>query len=137
MRPPHAEHLGSWRREAQNCPRNRGNSNSTGPPRCHLARNVTIGDSCFLNYGCFFDDLAPISLGHGCLVAQEVVFITSYHDHKNADGNGKLASKPITGGESLSTFAQRLHRTLAAARARVRNPFRRGSRRNATDWTKV
>jgi maltose O-acetyltransferase len=68
-------------------------------PRCHMGKNVTIDDGCFLNYGCFFDDLAPISLGHGCRVAQEVAFITSYLDHRNAEDNRRLASKPITVGE--------------------------------------
>ncbi|MGA2887891.1 MAG: DapH/DapD/GlmU-related protein [Terracidiphilus sp.] len=49
-------------------------------PRCFIGGcHITIGDRCFLNYGCFLDNLGPISIGDDCSIGMEAMLCTSTH----------------------------------------------------------
>jgi maltose O-acetyltransferase len=40
---------------------------------------LTIGSDTFVNRMCFFDLLAPVTIGRDCQIAQEVMFCTATH----------------------------------------------------------
>jgi maltose O-acetyltransferase len=42
--------------------------------------DIIVGSDTFININCFFDNVASIKIGRGCIIAMEVMFITSYHD---------------------------------------------------------
>jgi maltose O-acetyltransferase len=49
-------------------------------PRCFFGgRRIVIGAGTFVNYGCFFDGLAPIEIGRDCAIGMHARFITSTH----------------------------------------------------------
>jgi len=49
-------------------------------PRCFFGgRQISIGPGTFVNYGCFFDSLAPIDIGSDCAIGMHARFITSTH----------------------------------------------------------
>ena len=50
-------------------------------PRCFFGgTKVHIGRHTFVNYDCFFDNSAAISLGANCSLGMAVLLCTSYHD---------------------------------------------------------
>jgi maltose O-acetyltransferase len=58
--------------------------------------DVAIGHGSFVNCDCFFDAMAPISLGKGVSVGMDVLFATSTHRIGPASGRaGELTSAPI------------------------------------------
>lgn len=49
-------------------------------PRCFFGGpRVTVGSRTFVNYGCFFDCLAPIEIGRDCAIGMNAQFVTSTH----------------------------------------------------------
>ena len=49
-------------------------------PGCFFeSPQVAIGRQTFVNYGCLFDSLAPITIGEWCRIGQGVALITSTH----------------------------------------------------------
>lgn len=68
-------------------------------------KNINIGDNCFLGEGVkliAYD--APISIGHHCLIASDVILITRSHNyddiHKNISEQG-YKNKPIIIGSNV------------------------------------
>ncbi|NKY64418.1 acyltransferase [Gordonia rubripertincta] len=62
---------------------------------------VSIGEETYVSYGCFFDSLAPISIGRRCSVGMRVSFVTSDHEvgippMPRAAGEGR---RPIVVGD--------------------------------------
>lgn len=51
-------------------------------PRCFFCNShFTIGDHCFVNYGCIFDNTeGSISIGDGCFISTQVMFCTPTHE---------------------------------------------------------
>jgi len=66
-------------------------------PRCFFGgTQVSIGRGTFISYGCFFDAVAPISIGERCAIANEACFLTSSHVVGGPDGRaGNRKAKPI------------------------------------------
>lgn len=66
-------------------------------PRCFFGgKRVSIGKKTFVSYGCFFDAVAPISIGERCAIANEVCFLTSYHAVGGPDARaGERLSRPL------------------------------------------
>jgi maltose O-acetyltransferase len=53
---------------------------STISARCFFGgRDLAIGRETFVNYGCFFDCAAPITIGSWCRIGMEVMFCTGTH----------------------------------------------------------
>ncbi len=49
-------------------------------PRIFMGGNmVSIGEGSYVNYNCFFDNLAPVKIGKNCIIAMNVMFCTSTH----------------------------------------------------------
>lgn len=49
------------------------------PLYCEYGVNITVGENCFINYGCTFLDVAPVTLGDGVFVGANVTFATPNH----------------------------------------------------------
>jgi maltose O-acetyltransferase len=66
-------------------------------PMCFFAgTNIAIGHGTFINSKCFFDNLAAITIGERCQLAQDVMVCTS--SHKIGESNqraGVHAGAPI------------------------------------------
>lgn len=61
--------------------------------RCFFGDNrITIGAKTFVNTGCFFDTLAPISIGERCHLAPQVMVLTSAH---TPDESHALIALPV------------------------------------------
>lgn len=60
---------------------------------------VTISRAAFINHGCYFDEMAPITIGERCQVAPGVAFITSGHAiGEPSQRAGDIISAPIRVG---------------------------------------
>lgn len=58
---------------------------------------VSIGNSCLLTIGCYWDLAAPIRLGNFVGVSPEVMLLTGSHDFHNPFNRiGKIDSHPVT-----------------------------------------
>jgi maltose O-acetyltransferase len=56
-------------------------SSSSIRPKCWFGgTDVTIGQGCWINYGVWFDNSAPIVLGERVNVGHQVLFATSSHE---------------------------------------------------------
>lgn len=66
-------------------------------PRCFFGGNkVSIGRGTFVSYGCFFDAVAPISIGDRCAIANEACFLTSTHAIGGAEARaGQRLARPL------------------------------------------
>lgn len=42
-------------------------------------REITVGTDTFINYGCFFDNAAPISIGESVRIGMNVTMVTGSH----------------------------------------------------------
>jgi len=54
-------------------------------PNCFFAgntsgNNITIGQGSFINHRCYFDHSESIEIGEFCLIAMDVMFITTSHE---------------------------------------------------------
>lgn len=59
--------------------------------------HLEIGELCGLNFGCYFELFAPITLAPHVAVGHEVMFLTRTHDPSNPARRGTPAdAKPIT-----------------------------------------
>jgi maltose O-acetyltransferase len=75
--------------------------------RCRIAgdcwfgsRRVSIGTASFVNYRCFFDAHAPITIGARTAVGMGVMFATSTHElGPHRERAGDLTSAPIVVGD--------------------------------------
>lgn len=57
---------------------------------------LEIGELCGLNFGCYFELDAPITLGDHVAVGHEVMFLTRTHDPSRPERRGEPAgAKPI------------------------------------------
>ena len=74
---------------------------STISPRCFLGnRFIAIGERCFLNYGCFLDNLGSISIGNDCSIGMEAMLCTSTHEVGPSSKRADVAfGKPIVIGD--------------------------------------
>lgn len=70
-------------------------------PRCWFGNTkITIGDGTWINYGTWFDNCAPITLGRNVNVGQGVMFCTSKHEIGPPERRaGRDTSEPITIGD--------------------------------------
>lgn len=60
-------------------------------PRAFMGgSNIKIGENTYINYNCFFDNLAKITIGDNCIIAIDVTFLTSTHEIKNDTGHVKI-----------------------------------------------
>lgn len=62
--------------------------------------DIRIGAGSFINYGVFFDNSAPITLGQRCDVGMQVMFCTS--EHQLGPGSrraGPVGGRPIVVGD--------------------------------------
>ncbi len=69
------------------------------PGNTFTEKNMRIGRDCFINYGCFFDAAAPITLGNEVFIGMTSRLVTTSHriggPRRRAGKNTKL---PITVG---------------------------------------
>ena len=57
---------------------------------------VAIGAGTYVNFGCVFDNLAPVSIGARCDIGMRTMFVTSTHEVGPAERRaGPLAGKPV------------------------------------------
>jgi len=64
-----------------------------------IASRLTIGQLCGLNFGCYFELDAPITLVEHVAVGHEVMFLTRSRDPKDPTRRGQVrGSKPILVG---------------------------------------
>ena len=87
-------------------PSAKGNSLAVFAPfYCEYGVNIHVGKGCFVNYGCTFLDVAPITLGDGVWIGANVTLATPNHPFiaeerlpaDYPDGNHDLEySAPIT-----------------------------------------
>lgn len=70
-------------------------------PRCFVGGSgLSVGPRTFINYGCFFDTSAPITVGADCSLGMEVLICTSTHDQAGpARRGGRLLSRPVEIGD--------------------------------------
>lgn len=70
-------------------------------PGCWFGGNeITIGPATTVNYGCVFDNSAPIELGRACDVGHHVTFITSTHELGSRERRaGPPVGRPIVVGD--------------------------------------
>lgn len=63
----------------------------------HLRTKISIGDSCLLTIGSYWDLAAPIRLGNFVVLAPEVMLLTATHDIQNPQNRaGKMEARPVT-----------------------------------------
>jgi maltose O-acetyltransferase len=63
-------------------------------------RDVQIGQGTFVNFGCVFDNLAPVRIGARCDIGMEAMFVTSTHAPGGPERRaGAVGSKPVTVGD--------------------------------------
>ncbi|RXZ78249.1 acyltransferase [Paenibacillaceae bacterium] len=63
------------------------------------SRNLHVGKRSFINYGCYFENLAHVKIGNGCSIAMEVMFCTASHLIGAPDQRaGEVDAKPIIVG---------------------------------------
>jgi maltose O-acetyltransferase len=61
-----------------------------------IAPRLQVGELCGLNFGCYFELDAPITLSEHVAVGHEVMFLTRVRDAKNPDQRGVTSgAKPI------------------------------------------
>lgn len=65
--------------------------------RCFFGgKTVAIGPHSYVNNGCYFDTLAPITIGADCAIGMGVMFVTSTHVlATNEHRAGRLKPGPI------------------------------------------
>ncbi|SDF65444.1 maltose O-acetyltransferase [Blastococcus aurantiacus] len=62
--------------------------------------SVTIGRGSYVNYGCWFDSFAPITIGARCHLAPHVVLVTStHHEGVPEQRAGAVTAAPIFVGD--------------------------------------
>lgn len=62
-----------------------------------VASRLTIGELCGLNFGCYFELDAPITLAEHVAVGHEVMFLTRTYDTKHSRRRAVVSgAKPIT-----------------------------------------
>ncbi|MFJ4221391.1 acyltransferase [Curtobacterium luteum] len=70
--------------------------------RCFFGgRRIRIGDGTFVNYGCFFDAAAPITIGRDVRIGMRCVFVTGSHaigDHGRRAGVAEARAITIGDG---------------------------------------
>jgi maltose O-acetyltransferase len=63
-------------------------------------RGLSVGPRSLVNYGCFFDLLAPTLIGADCAIGYNVLFITGTHNSGSAERRaGPVSSAPIIIGD--------------------------------------
>lgn len=63
------------------------------------SKHLVIGRGCWINAGCHFDASAPLQIGHGVSLAQQVMLLTETHEIGPPSRRaGTLRSGPITVG---------------------------------------
>lgn len=65
--------------------------------RCFFgSRAITIGAGTFVNYGCFFDGSAPITIGRNVRIGMQALFVTGSHESGSIEQRaGAETSSPI------------------------------------------
>ncbi len=79
-----------------------GHSVSVAPLQTFAhGRGVSFGDGTYVNYGCFFDANASITLGRNVRIGPQVSFITSSHDvtTQSRGRAGAITRRPIVVGD--------------------------------------
>lgn len=70
------------------------------PFHCDYGVNIRLGEGSFVNFGCFFLDLAPIRIGRHTLVGPSVQLLTAHHPLDAAvRRTGLEAGRPIEIGD--------------------------------------
>jgi maltose O-acetyltransferase len=65
-----------------------------------LYNNLTVGEECWFNVGCFLDLGAPITIGDRIAFGHQVIVLTSSHRIGPSDRRaGPLYAKPVTIGD--------------------------------------
>lgn len=79
-------------------------------PGCFFGgRDITIGRGTFVNYRCFFDGSAPITIGENCGIGMEALFCTSTHDiGPSTERAGHVHPRPIVVGNGCWIGARSL-----------------------------
>jgi maltose O-acetyltransferase len=63
-------------------------------------RDVEIGRGTFVNFGCVFDNLAPVRIGARCDIGMEAMFVTSTHAAGGPERRaGAVGGKPVAVGD--------------------------------------
>lgn len=70
-------------------------------PRCFFGgANISVGQGTFINYDCFLDTFAAITIGTNCNLAMQVALVTSTHVLGPQTKRGEaLEGKPISIGD--------------------------------------
>lgn len=70
-------------------------------PRCFVGGSgLSVGPRTFINYGCFFDTSAPITIGADCSFGMQVLVCTSTHERGDpARRGGRLLSQSVDIGD--------------------------------------
>ena len=72
------------------------------PFRCDYGRNIHLGNHVYLNFDCIILDVAPVTIGDGCLLAPRVCLTTAGHPTDPATRRSGLEfGKPIVLGDNV------------------------------------
>jgi maltose O-acetyltransferase len=66
-------------------------------PACYFhTSQISIGPKAFLNNGCYFENIAPVEIGPGAVLAMFVLVATSHHDIAGPEYRcGKWRPQPV------------------------------------------
>lgn len=69
-------------------------------PRCFFGgHDIALGAGTYINYGCFFDNGAPITIGENCSFGMQVLICTGTHDVGGAESRaGRAYASPVVVG---------------------------------------
>lgn len=69
--------------------------------KCFFKTNkIIIGKGTFINYCCFFDNIAEIEIGNNCSIAMEILFCTTTHEQGSKKQRGdRVNCYPIKVGD--------------------------------------
>jgi acetyltransferase-like isoleucine patch superfamily enzyme len=77
-----------------------GSLRTVGPACWFGGRNVEIGRGSYVNFGCVFDNLAPIQIGRRCHLGMRTMLVTSTHEPGPWYGRaGAPKGRPVTVGD--------------------------------------
>jgi len=68
---------------------------------CDYGRNIRVGKSLYVNFGCVILDCAEVNIGDNCFIGPQVGIYTACHPINPVERNGRLEfAKPVTIGDS-------------------------------------
>jgi maltose O-acetyltransferase len=68
--------------------------------------NLTLGAGTFINTGCFFELVAPVSIGRDCQFGMQTMVVTSHHETTETGTSRRPVGRPVRIGDRVWTGAR-------------------------------